>query len=176
MVDAIFGHWLRAQHEDALALTRESDRLRVLPAGEAPALAYVVELDCRGLIRSAQGEVQQHEGFHIWIGFREDHLRRVDPLRLAMCKEPLWHPNALATPIGSMICPGAARPGVGLTALIEQYYSILTWQKVNRADALNPEACEWSRNWDGKPIDDRPLRRRKLQIRLTPAAVEGGGG
>lgn len=174
MADSIFEHWLRAQQQDAHALVKTSDRIRVLPGGGEPARTYMVEFDCRGLIRGPLGEVQQHEGFRILIGFGPDHLRRVDPMRLGVCQEPLWHPNALPTPIGSIICPGAARPGIGLAALIEQYYSILTWQKVNRADPLNPGACQWSRKWDGKPIDDRPLRRHTLQIQLKPAAVEGG--
>jgi hypothetical protein len=171
MTDSILMNWLEAQWREAQDFAAASERLDLEPAGGSPPSAYLATFDCSGLIRDSRGDIRRHDSFHIWIQLGADHLRRVDPLRLAMCREPLWHPNALPTPFGSIICPGAARPGIGLLALLEQYYGVLTWQKVNRSDPLNPTAADWARSWDGKPIDDRPLRGRSLHLRLKPLAA-----
>ena len=86
----------------------------------------------------------------------------------------VWHPNiAHAAPF---ICVGRLGPGTPLVDLLYQCYEVLTYFRFNprEDDCLNPAACAWARqNADRFPLDDRPLKRRRIE--LERRAIQGDG-
>lgn len=56
--------WLERQMADWEELAPQTDRVRLTPVGlETPALGYIAQFDCRGLIRSYDGAVSEFETF-----------------------------------------------------------------------------------------------------------------
>ncbi len=153
--------WLEWQMADWEELAPQTDRVRLTPVGlETPALGYIAQFDCRGLIRSYDGAVSEFETFLVGIRFGENHLReRPDPLRLVYLLSPAntWHPNVRCP----ALCVGHVKAGCGLIDLLYQVYGILTYQNFHLADCLNEQAAAWARNnLDRFPVDRRPLKRR----------------
>ncbi len=175
--DRIFKAFLESQLEEGQALAADSDILDLLPLenpGAGPAQRYIADLHCRGLVQTEKNEIREWNDFCVGIYFSANYLRSVDPYILLTWLGPpspknpnlfTWHPNiSMKAPL---ICVGRIIPGMPLTDLVHQIYEIVSYQKFtpNEFDSLNKSACSWARsNSDRFPIDDRPLRRRTLNL------------
>lgn len=157
MNDPIFHSFLEAQYEQATALAGASDILTLEIGDERPPQRYVAHFNCRGLVMSQSGEVEEANYFMIGIRLPDDYLRTVDPTQIVTTLRPwsIWHPNAR----GPFICPGKLTMGTSLVDLLFQIYEIITYQKWSAHDGLNAAACEWARNNQHRfPVDRRPLK------------------
>jgi len=163
--DAVFRAFLQRQAEEGRALARASDILELtcLPTGQH----FIARYNCRGLVKGNDGVVREAELFQVGIYFGAGYLRTVQPFETLTLLDPLnvFHPNiAFGAPL---ICVGRIAPGMPLVDLIYQVYEILSYQRLTprEDDALNKEACRWSRaNQARFPIDPRPLKRRALAL------------
>ena len=178
MSDKVMDAFLRRQHDDGLALARESDLVAIAPVG-SPSDRFLVRFGCRGLVRRADGSIVEADGFVVGIWFPHDYLRWADPFRVLTWLGPpnVWHPNiAINAPA---ICVGRLSPGTGLVDLIYQCWEIITWNKVTMRedDALNQAACQWARaNQARLPVDTRPLKRRSLALQARDISPGDGHG
>ncbi len=173
--DPIWSAFLHRQEEEAVALTAASDLVEVQPVDPSPASRYLVTFRCRGLVRLGPAEPRTAEQFALGVWFPSDYLRRVDPYEVLTWLGPpsIFHPN-----IGyqrPLVCVGRIAPGTGLVELVERTFDVITYRKVTMRedDALHHAACAWARaNQHRFPIDDRPLRRRRLEldVRLSVGA------
>jgi hypothetical protein len=172
--DPVLAAFLRRQHDEAMELAGASDLVRVTPVGGTPPDRYVVEYSCTGLVKDDAGDVKEHAHFVVGIWFPSDYLRYVSPWRVLTWLGPraIWHPNISDT--GPFICVGRLVPGTPLVDLIYQCFEIVTFKKVTMRedDALNRAACTWSRQHrDRFPVDPRALKRRGLQLAMTPMTI-----
>jgi hypothetical protein len=176
MSDRIYDAFLRRQTEDALALSRESDLLHLVPLG-APANRFLALFTCKGLVEQAPGTIVEAEHFEVGIWFPSDYLRQADPFRVLSWLGPrnAYHPNISCD--APLICPGRLAAGTELVDILYQVFEIITWKKVTmrEEDALNKPACQWARaNLSRFPIDPRPLKRRQLDLHVEPAKRRRG--
>jgi hypothetical protein len=179
MTDAIMRAFLGRQHEDGLALAAESDLVEIAPFGQptdGPPNRFVVRFSCTGLVKEADGSIDEASDFGVGIWFADDYLRTADPFRVLTWLGPrhVWHPNISAQ--APVICVGRVAPGTGLVDLVYQCWEIITWNKVTMRedDALNQEACQWARaNLARVPVDSRPLKRRALTIHTEDISPGG---
>lgn len=174
-MDAIFDSWLETQHSEGMALAAASDRLALQPGAEAPPREYLAHFDCRTVVKSGAVVKVWDGGCTALVRFPADYLRVVNPAWVVALLRParIHHPN-VAPPA---ICLGHISPGTPLVELLHQIHDILTFHKVTprEDDALDREACAWARaNLQRFPVDDRPLRRRALELDLSPITPEAG--
>jgi hypothetical protein len=174
MTDTIYTDFLVRQQKEALDLAESSDVVNILPVGPPPSRSYLVQFRCKGLVRSSEGVVEC-DVFEIGIQFPSDYLRHAQPAQVLTWLGPrhAFHPS-IRFPF---ICPGRLTPGTTLTELLYQCFEIITYQKVTmrEKDALNPAACGWARrNKQRFPIDSRPLKRRRLDLRIDEHPQESG--
>jgi len=169
MTDQVLNTFLAGQLSAGLALAAASDRLDLtpIPRGDLPPNRYLARYDCRGLVRTASGEVREANSFTVAVRFGSDHLRRCRPWEIATVIDPpnVQHPNVA----GHAICVGHLGPGTQLVEILTQIYEILTFRKITMRedDCLNPAICAWARDNQAMfPTDDRPLRRRRLNLRI----------
>jgi hypothetical protein len=82
--------------------------------------------------------------------------------------EDAFHPNI--SPVGGGVCI-EIYPGESLLEICESLHDLIRWRlrQYQERDALNPEACVWGRANVSRPIDDRPMFGRRLNIQLEPA-------
>jgi hypothetical protein len=62
-----------------------------------------------------------------------------------------------------------------LIDLVYRVFEVITFNNVTMEEprALNPEACEWSRaNLHRLPVDRRALKRRPVDLELTPLEIQ----
>jgi hypothetical protein len=175
MADRILEAFLTRQQAAGLALAEESDLLDLLPIG-SPADRYLVELRCRGLVERSPGDVIEAERFQIGIRFPSTYLRTANPFQVLTWLGPhnVWHPNISAT--DPVICIGRLAPGTELVDILYQVFEIVTWNKVTMRedDALNAAACQWARrHGDRFPVDRRPLKRRRMPLRVADVSEQG---
>jgi hypothetical protein len=174
-VDTIFQAFLERQHSEGMALAESSDLLHLQPLGPTPAQHYLARLRCRGLVRE-RGAIVEVDSFVIGVTFPEDYLRRKHSTAVVTLLEPntVWHPNIR----GPAVCLGHMPGGTTLVDILYQVFEIITYNKVTMRedDALNREACSWTRNnLDRFPIDKRPLKRRtERQCVDAVEPLEGG--
>lgn len=170
MPDLVFDGFLDRQNEEGKQFDAESDIVDITPVGgRSPPRRYRVSFRCRGLIRNASDAVVEHDHFEVGIHFPPDYLRHVNPWLVLAWLRPIniWHPNILFP----HICVGRLAPGTGIVDLVYQLHSIITYNKktTREDDALNRPACSWARrNQHRFPVDTRPLKRRKLELVITP--------
>ena len=150
---------LERQHREGMELARNSDILELLPVGEKPYRRYIARFHCKGLVKTDRS-VTEWDCFDVGILFTDDHLRRVEPERVATLLWPptCFHPN-VAWPF---LCVGEMLPGTKLTTILFQVYDILSFMKFTPEEhkALNRDACMWTRQHMNRfPLDKRPLRR-----------------
>jgi len=174
MNDPILSSWLEQQALEAAELDRESDVVSISPVGPAPYQRYVVEYNCTGLVKTERG-VEEANRFAVGIYFPSDYWHRVRPAEVVTLLWPvnLWHSNAKFP----HICVGRLFPGTGLVDLTTQIYTIITYNNVSirEDDALQPEVSAWARrNMHRFPLENRPLRRRKISLRVTDAPERMG--
>lgn len=171
--DRIFEEFLERQYHEGVALSAESDILRLLPMNGQRSDRYIAEFHCRGLVQNDAGEVTEFNRFAVGIWFPEDYLRRVDVSIVVTYLGPSlrpWHPNIRPPFICLHITPGTP-----LVDILYGCYELFTWRLKNTSDeGLNHTASQWARHQDPSwfPIDRRPLRRRKLKLEVSPVASE----
>ena len=170
-MDRVFDSFLMRQHSDALDLSAASDIVGLVPLGGPPPTHYVACFHCRGLVKSPAGDVEEAGYFEAGICFPPDYLRRADPFKVVTWFGPpdVWHPNI--SDRGPVICIGRLAPGTSLKDIVHQVYEVITYQKYtpNEFDSLNKAACAWARSHAHRfPIDRRPLRRRTLNLEVSP--------
>lgn len=165
VADPILRAFLERQTEEGAALAQASDilDLECLPTGQH----FLAHFNCRGLVKGQDNVVREAEGFHVAIFFGAGYLRTVNPAEVLTLLGPpnVFHPNIG----GPFICVGRITPGMPLVDLLYQCYEILSFQKLTprEDDALNKEACRWSRSHQHLfPTDRRPLKRRPLVLEL----------
>lgn len=158
MNDRVLAGFLELQHSEGTALAAASDVLDLLPLGERPFNKYLARFTCQGLVRADDGNIVEAGRFVAGIWFQDDHLRKVDPPALVTLLDPpgVFHPNVR----GPFVCLGRVGAGISLTSVCYQVFEILTYNRYQLADALNPEAAGWARrNMSRFPVDRRPLKR-----------------
>lgn len=177
MNDKVFEGFLKRQFEDGMALARDSDLLDLTRLEGEPPTRYVAQFYCKGLVRDARGEISEADRFMVGVRFPPDYLRRADAFQVLTWLAPrhIWHPNISNK--APLVCVGQLNPGTSLVDILYQLFEIITYNKVTMRedDALNKEACSWSRhNMDRFPVDRRPLKRRvlDLDVKLTSKATQ----
>jgi len=169
MLDRILEGFLERQFAEGMQLASESDLLDLVAARGDPPRKYIAEFACRGLVRSATGEITEANRFAVGIYFPPDYLRRVELVQVLTWLGPrsVFHPNI--SDVAPVICVGRLTPGTPLVDLLYQIFEIITFAKVTMRedDSLNHRACVWARqNLHRLPIDRRPLKRRALQFQV----------
>jgi hypothetical protein len=160
MIDHIRHAWLARQYDEGMALAAGSDLLTLVPLDGEPPERYVAEFRCTGLVRQPSGAITEADRFVVGIWFPDDYLRQVEPFQVLTWLAPrtVWHPNI--SDRAPLVCVGRLIPGTSLQAILYQLFEIITYQRVTMDDALNHEACAWTRaNLARLPVDRRPLRR-----------------
>ena len=176
MTDRIRDSFLEKQLELGLELAASCDLLELLPLGRRPVDRYIVRLGCTGLVRDPRGAVVEADRFEVGVRFPQDYLRRVHPAQVLAWLGPheTFHPNIMSP----FICVGRLAPGTSLPDLIYQVFEIVTYTKVTMRedDALNKDACVWSRGNRARfPVDRRPLRRSVTGPLATAPAPSAAG-
>ena len=169
--DPYVSRFLDRQRPAGKALTESSDLVEVEESPLAPP-HFVVSFRCKGLVRSAEGVVEEANFFQAGIWFPPDYLRRVDPFEILRWFTPsnVWHPNISDTM--PLVCVGKIAPGTPLVDLIYQLYDMITYNKFTprEDDALNRTCCAWARdNQHRFPVDRRPLRRKMPVLGAEPS-------
>jgi hypothetical protein len=168
MTDRVLAAFLERQHADAMALAAASDLVTLVPLPGTPPQRYFLKLACKGLVRTASGEIAEASNFLCGIWLADDHLRHVDPFRVLTWLEPanVFHPN-LKPPLA---CIGRMTPGTPLVDIVYRVFEVVTYRRVTMLenDALNHDACVWARrNRHLFPIDSRPLKRRAARFHVV---------
>lgn len=176
MPDKMLETFLRRQYDEGMALARGSDLLDLVPVGPPPHQRYVARFFCKGLCRSADGNVVEASYAEVGIAFPDDYLRHSDPYQILVWLGPrnVWHPNI--SDKAPLICLGRLGPGTRLTDILYQLFEIVTYQKYTTHDALNHDAAAWARQHQHLfPVDPRPLKRRGLRLAVERAGAETRG-
>lgn len=171
MSRAMMNAFLQRQFEDGMALAAESDLFDLVPGRGAPPNRYVAQFYCNTLVRESDGSVVVARYCEVGILFPDDYLVRADPYQVLVWMGPrnIWHPNI--SDKAPLICLGRFGPGSRLVDLVYQLFDIITFKNVAMGDALNQDASAWARqNQHRFPIDPRPLKRRPVALRASPAA------
>jgi hypothetical protein len=160
-MDPILDRFMERQWETATALAEESDLLNLVRLDPQ---RIVAEFRGDGLILGRDGRVSVSDRALIGFSFFDNYLREADPYRVVTWLAPreVWHPN-VSFP---QVCLGPISVATPLVDLIYRTFELIGYQNVttNERDALNPAACQWARNNQGRlPIDARPLKRRRTQ-------------
>jgi hypothetical protein len=168
--DPYISRFLDRQRVAGQALADSSDLIDLQESPLAPP-HYVVTFRCRGLVRSAEGLIEEANLFQSGIWFPPDYLRRVDPFDVLRWFGPsnVWHPNISDTM--PFVCVGRIAPGTPLVDLIYQLFDMITYNKFTprEDDALNRACCAWARdNQHRLPVDRRPLRRKTFGLEVNP--------
>ena len=124
--EEIFDGFLLHQQEQGLKLADDSDLLELFPLGNSPAQRYIARYSCRGLIRTAEGEIQEADRFEVGIYFDREYLRRVGPQVLTwLGPREVFHPNI--SDRAPVVCIGAIRPANPLVDLLYELCSQVAW-------------------------------------------------
>jgi hypothetical protein len=172
IMDNVLRNFLQEQYREGMALADESDLLDLIPVEGSPPDRYIARYFCKGLIRSS-GEVREAENFVVGIWLPSDYLKRVEPLEIVswLAPENVFHPNIGRGPgrdYGPLaICLGRIGVGTPLVDILYQTWEVITYAKatMSETDALNWDACRWSRwNTYRFPVDRRPLKRSIVDL------------
>lgn len=153
---SIRASWLADQYAEAMEFAQRSSVLSLAPVAGEPPFKYIAKFECDGLMESADGIVvcDRHV---VGIFFPERYLRECcDPGEVLTWLEPRteFHPN-IRPPL---CCVGDIAPGMTLLSLLQQLYTMITWQRFTPLEhnALNTAACSWARErLERFPIDPR---------------------
>jgi len=170
-MDTIYNSFLESQEAEAKVLSRDSDLLDIVAQGERPYQRYILEYSCKGLVQTGEGIVEADQ-FAVGVHFPIDFCRRSVPYEVVTFLGPVecHHPNILFP----MICIGPIRPSTSLFELALRCFEVITFNAVTmyEPDALNHAACRWARkNVERFPVDDRPLKRRQLDLTVNDKAT-----
>ena len=173
--DRILDAFLRRQFEEAMALTRESDLVELVPVGPHPPRRYVARFRCTGLCRLETGEVAEMHHAEVGIFLPDDYLRRTDPYQILVWLGPrnVWHPNI--SDKAPIVCLGRLGPGTRLVDILYQLFEIISFKRYTTHDALNLDAAAWTRQHQHRlPADPRPLKRRRLPLKVQQVTAPCG--
>jgi hypothetical protein len=170
--DIVFYKFLESQYEKAIELDRASDIVHIFPKTSQLCQLYAALFRCKGLVME-KGSVIEHNEFSVGIYFHDDYLRRCDPSQVLTWLSPrnVFHSNIKSF----LICIGSITPGTGIVDLLHRIYEVITYQNYSTVEgnALNSEACQYVRNNSHRfPLDNRPLRRRKIEVTLEETKKE----
>lgn len=175
--DRVLEGFLWRQFEDGMRLAAHSERLELFPIPTAsPPCRYLARFHCSGVLCESGPPAVVEARFDLGIWFPADYLRRAHPAQVLEWLAPrsVWHPNIGPVPRSAQarifICVGRLAPGTSLVDLLYQCFEIITFNKVTMRedDALNQQACRWSRaNRRRFPVDARPLRRIDFRVDAT---------
>lgn len=160
MTDRVFEGFLNEQLRKGMELSEASDIFSLVPLAGDPSTKFLMEFRSPTLVR-VDGEVLEAEQSVIGLTFNRQHLRRpIDSAHLLSLIHPreIYHPNVRFP----FICLGSVEPGIGIVEIAYRTYEVLSFQNVTSLeyDALNKEACSFSRNHASRfPLDTRPLKR-----------------
>jgi hypothetical protein len=156
MTDPIRETWLEKQFEEGMKMAQRSSIVSLAPIAGEPPFKYIAKFECDGLMESVEGITVCNR--HVVGIFFPEHYQRVscDPGEVLTWLEPHseFHPN-IRPPF---CCVGNIAPGMSLLSLLQQLYTMITWQRFTprEDDALNKEACRWAReHLERFPIDRR---------------------
>jgi len=159
--DPVWQSFLQRQREKSLDLAEQSEILSLQPLAEpygAPS-RYLARFKCIGVLKHEDGHIGPAEAeFVVGIALREDHLRRVDPLRVVTWIDPrnILQPNVLPP----FCCIGHVFPGIELTDLLYSTFEMIGYHNWASDDALNEDAAAWARQHQHLlPVERRSLRR-----------------
>lgn len=170
-MDKVFSNFLHRQRDDALRFNADSDLVQLMPFDDEPQ-RYVIDLRCKGLIRSPTGAIEVADHFGVAVYFAEDYLRCVaNPFQVLTWLGPrnVFHPNISS--ILPLICIGTVTPGTGLLELAQRVFDVVTYRRVtvDERKALSRAACQWARRHTGLfPIDVRGIKCRSVDVQLQP--------
>ena len=148
--------WLEDQYVESMGIAQCSSILSLAPVAGDPPFKYIAKFECDGLVDTPDGVVVCDR--HVVGIFFPEHYQRVscDPGEVLTWLEPKteFHPNIRAP----FCCVGHIAPGMTLLSLLQQLYTMITWQRFTPLEnnALNKDACRWAReHLERLPIDPR---------------------
>lgn len=167
MHDVILHDFLEHQTREGLELASQTDLIDVEPLDGPPTQRYDVIMRCRGLTRVSD-RIVECDFWTAHIVFADNHLRRIDPVRLITLLPSPHHPNCFA----SRVCLGTGTyAGKPLVEIIYDLFALITFQRFAAHDGIDPAVCAWARsNVSRFPIDPRPLKWR------APAPEQSASG
>jgi hypothetical protein len=173
VTDQVFPGFLEGQYHAADHLVRQSDILELTPLGEAPFITrYIAEFHCASLgFNRVSREVEPVEHTQVGIWFPPNYLQEFETAAVVSWLGPIsiWHPN-IRPPY---MCLGHMAPGTIIEDILFQIYEIISFQRVGMADPLNSAACAWARQNQARfPLDNRPLKRRSVDLNIEKMATE----
>lgn len=172
--DLVLADFLKQSWADLQASCAQSGSLLDATCldGELPWLLRL-EFATRGYVRESIDDAVETAERHVFaLRFLPDYLRhaeRFELLRLVHPRHPApWHPN-LCGHTGAVCVE--IYPGEPLVEICRSLHDLLRWRlrQLDERDALNKPACAWGRQNVSRPIDDRPLFGRRLEIQFEPA-------
>lgn len=168
--DLVYERFMERQLEEGMALAAASDllELEAYPVGPP---SFLATFRCLGMVRLADGSIEEANYFQAGIWFPPDYLRRADPFEMLRWFGPpnIWHPNISDTM--PLICVGRLTPGMSLVDILYQIFELITFNKFTSLenDCLNKACCSWARQHQHRfPVDRRPLKRRPLNLEVSP--------
>lgn len=171
MDDKVLEGFLEKQFAEGMALARQSDMIDLIPLEGRPPTRYVLQIHGKGIVRETDGRIHEANHFEVGIWFPEDYLRSVDTFKVLTWLGPqnAFHPNVSGK--GRAVCLGTLNPGTPLTDLCFGLYELVGYHKhiimMDERKAVDRDACAWARrNIDRFPIEDRPLKRRPLELQV----------
>lgn len=174
MEDMVLRSFLQRQREDAMALDEASDIIELVPIENELPQHYLVHFRCKGLVKRGNTPTV-FDDFAVGIWLPDDYLRNADPANVLTWLSPvdIYNPN-INPPF---ICIGSISPGTPLVDLCYRVWALIVGENFTprEDDALNCDACSWWRGHMAEfPLDNRPLKRRLLDLHVEEAS-EGGG-
>lgn len=155
--------FLKRQQREGQALAAASDIFSVSAVSGNPPWRYLLQYTCRSLVLS-DDRVEEAGFFQVGLTFGPDHLSvppEIPHLLQWLQPRQIFHPNVMNNPVGpQFLCIGDVACGTGIVEIAHRVYELISYQRFNSADGLNPDACAWVRkNVHRFPMDPRPLRR-----------------
>ena len=152
--------------------------LQFASLGQTVPWLFRLSFSTLGHVQTQTGDIEIIDRHVVALRFLPDYLRKADRFAMMSLIEPanIFHPNIN----GGAICV-QIHPGQPLVEICQSLHDLFRWRlrQYDERDALNPAACAWGRENIDKPIDDRPLFGKRIQLTWEPAtntAAQSTGG
>ena len=170
--DSITRDSLLESHADIKERCHRGGLLDAASLGTTVPWLWRLTFGTRGLVRVGPGgPVQTVERHVIALRFLPDYLKRADCFEMLNLVEPHYPPafHANICPLTGATCV-QIYPNETISEIAESLHNLIRWRlrQLDERDALNPVACAWGRENVDRPVDDRPLFGRRLNIQLEP--------